>query len=33
MALPKRTILFTFYLLLVVAESVGLIEKPRTMLR
>ncbi|HEP1819011.1 TPA: hypothetical protein VB845_000811 [Streptococcus suis] len=29
MALPKRTILFTFYLLLVVAESVGLIEKAK----
>ncbi|HEM4324377.1 TPA: hypothetical protein U1Y08_001170 [Streptococcus suis] len=29
MALPKRTILFTFYLLLVVAESVDLIEKAK----
>ncbi|HFI0235649.1 TPA: hypothetical protein ACGOVC_001241 [Streptococcus suis] len=29
MVLPKRTILFTFYLLLVVAESVGLIEKAK----
>lgn len=29
MALPKRTILFSFYLLLVISESIGLIEKAK----
>ncbi|SFE61101.1 hypothetical protein [Peptostreptococcus sp. D1] len=28
-ALPKRTILFTFYLLLIILESIGMIEKAK----